>query len=713
MQGSPAPLEVPRCPTLLSDRSVQETAPLGNVATVAYDANGRQSSTTDRFGQVIDFSYDLLNRETGESWFNAGGTQVNTLTFTHDPNDNLLTAVNSTSANTMGYDALDRLASVQLPFGAVLTNTWDAADNRLLVQDSQGGTTTQVFDALNRMTTMLFSGNSATLREDFGYTARDQVATQTRYSDLLGTATIGYSPFTYDSVGRLTNLVHQNGTGTTLANMTNTYDLASRITAETLNGGTPTSYGYDNINELISDALNSYSYDLSGNRTMTGYATGPANEMNSDGTWNYFFDKNGNVIAKVNITTGEALGFAYDNLNRLISALDVTTALQMQATYGYDALGRRIEKDVWTQTSGSTTTTRFAYDGDEIWADLTSANALQMRYLRGVSVLELLARVAGGGTVAWMLIDRMGSVRQVVDGTGAVIDTITYDGYGNVTAESNATNGGSYKPFGYRMDSETGWLRPDPSRERYYASATGRWMQGDSAKFQAGDCNLYRYVGNDPTNATDPSGLLGIIKLLNQPDFASFLRSASRIGKNSTVAEITDFVKNAKDIVAKLEQLLRDANDNAWQYRSDLASQEGSLKLDMSNIRYYRSKGNFALVNQIQKRIQMTEAAIKVDVVGQAAMAVAIATATKQLAQAKELLNIAEALLKTLNQPPPPRMRGGGNPVAIRIPPPPYQGPGFNADQGLYILQLQQAAQKAQQAAVAAQQAQQQRKPTK
>ena len=427
----------------LLDRSVRETDPLGNVATVAYDAADRQTSATDRLGQVIDFSYDLLNRETGESWFNAGGTQVNALTFTHDANDTLLTAVNNTSANTMGYDALDRLATVQVPFAAVLTNSYDAADNRTLVQDSQGGTTTQVFDALNRMTTMLFSGNSATLREDFGYTARDQVATQTRFSNLAGTSTIGSSAFSYDSVGRLTNLVHQNGTGTTLANMTNTYDLASRITSETLNGAAPTSYAYDTIDELTSDGVNSYSYDLNGNRTMAGYATGPANEMTSDGTWDYFCDKNGNVVAKVNISTGEAFAFGYDNRNRLISALDVTTGLQMQATYLYDAVGKRIEKDVWTQTSGSTTTTRFAYDGDEIWADLTSANALQMRYLRGILVLELPARVSSGGTAAWMLVDRMGSVRNVVDNTGAVIDTITYNGYGNITAETNATNSNS------------------------------------------------------------------------------------------------------------------------------------------------------------------------------------------------------------------------------------------------------------------------------
>ncbi len=33
------------------------------------------------------------------------------------------------------------------------------------------------------------------------------------------------------------------------------------------------------------------------------------------------------------------------------------------------------------------------------------------------------------------------------------------------------------------------------------------WLSQDPAGFAAGDSNLYRYVGNSPTNATDPSGL--------------------------------------------------------------------------------------------------------------------------------------------------------------------------------------------------------------
>ena len=95
-------------------------------------------------------------------------------------------------------------------------------------------------------------------------------------------------------------------------------------------------------------------------------------------------------------------------------------------------------------------------------------------------------------------------MRNVVNSTGVVIDTVTYDGYGNAT-QSNVTNGGVYLWDGYRYDAETGLFRPDLSA-RYYNPLTGRWESVDPIGM-AGDVNLYRYCVNSPTNRTDPSGL--------------------------------------------------------------------------------------------------------------------------------------------------------------------------------------------------------------
>jgi RHS repeat-associated protein len=487
------------------NRQTLETDPLSKISTMAYDAVDRVTSATDRNGQIINYSYDLLNREIGETWIIGTITQ-NLLTFTYDPNNNLLTAANNTGTITRTYDALDRLSTTKDMFSTLVTSSYDAANNRLVTQDSFGGIVTRTFDSLNRMATMSYTGQTTALREDFVYSARDQVTNQTRFSNLNGTTTVGYSTFGYDPVGRLTNLQHLNGSLNNIANLTNTYDLASRITSEVLNGGAPTTYSYDITNQLTNDSVVTYSYDLNGNRTMSGYSTGPANELLSDGVSSYSYDRNGNLVQKVNISTGETVTYRYDNRNRMITVTDTTTSgLQMQATYSYDALGQRIEKDVWA--GGVATVTQMAYDdGRQVWVDMNGSSALQTQYLRTGNVLELPARVSSGGTAAWLLTDRMGSIRNVVNSTGAVIDTVTYDGYGNGT-QSNVTNGGLYLYVGYRYDSETMLFRPDPTTARYYSPEIGRWQSIDPTSFQGMDSNLFRYVFNYPTGRLDPTGL--------------------------------------------------------------------------------------------------------------------------------------------------------------------------------------------------------------
>jgi RHS repeat-associated protein len=48
------------------------------------------------------------------------------------------------------------------------------------------------------------------------------------------------------------------------------------------------------------------------------------------------------------------------------------------------------------------------------------------------------------------------------------------------------------------------------NRARWYDPTTGRWISQDPLGFDAGDSNLYRYVNNQPTVATDPSGFVGL-----------------------------------------------------------------------------------------------------------------------------------------------------------------------------------------------------------
>jgi RHS repeat-associated protein len=81
---------------------------------------------------------------------------------------------------------------------------------------------------------------------------------------------------------------------------------------------------------------------------------------------------------------------------------------------------------------------------------------------------------------------------------------VQYDAYGNIVSESNPTVGDRYKAFGYQFDTATQLYE---AGQRIYNAATGTWTTRDPIEFQSGDTNFQRYVGNDPTNATDPTGL--------------------------------------------------------------------------------------------------------------------------------------------------------------------------------------------------------------
>ncbi len=491
-----------------ADRLTQTTDPFGNNTTVAYDLANRATSTTDRLGRRRDRSYDNANRQSGETWVVSGST-VNTLTFTYDANANHLTAASNAGTYTMAYDALNRVTVTNEPFGLTLTASYDAVGNRTQLQDSFGGIQSSVYDAADRLTSRKFGGASQTpLRIDLTYTNRNQVDTETRYSDLTATTKIGSSTFTYDAATRLTNLQHRNGSGTLLANYTHGYDLASRVTTEQLNGGSVVTYQYDSTSQLTNDGTNAYTYDLNGNRTMTGYTTGTANQLTNDGTWTYSYDNEGNLTKKSKGALAETWTFGYDSRNQMTSAEDRATdggTLLTKATYTYDVFGNRLQKDVWTQSSGTTTTTRFGYDGLNVWVDMNGSNALQTRRLFLDGVDQVFARISSGGTAAWYLPDRLGSTRNMVDGAGTLQDTIAYDGFGGVTSESSAGFGDRFKWTGRELDAETGL---QDNRARYYAASGGRWTSMDPKGFRAGDVNLYRYVINGPVLHVDPSGLI-------------------------------------------------------------------------------------------------------------------------------------------------------------------------------------------------------------
>jgi len=154
-------------------------------------------------------------------------------------------------------------------------------------------------------------------------------------------------------------------------------------------------------------------------------------------------------------------------------------------------------------SGGSTVTTRFSYDGRNVWAELDGSNNVQVRYVWGDSTAQLFARI--DTAIEWVLTEHLGTVRDIVNAAGTtVLDHIEYGAFGNVLSDTNAANAGNLGYTGLRQDRDAGIVEAD---ERTLLVTTGRWMQEDPIAFGAGDPNLERYVGNNPTNSTDTSGL--------------------------------------------------------------------------------------------------------------------------------------------------------------------------------------------------------------
>ena len=134
------------------------------------------------------------------------------------------------------------------------------------------------------------------------------------------------------------------------------------------------------------------------------------------------------------------------------------------------------------------------------WVNLTR------RYLYGPAVDMIMAGLAEAEGVRWYLSDHLGAVRDLADVAGEVMDHLAYESFGNVLAESNPAAGDRFRFTGREFDAATGQYY---YRARYYDGRIGRFTSEAPLGLAAGDKNLYRYVLNRPTAATDPSGKVG------------------------------------------------------------------------------------------------------------------------------------------------------------------------------------------------------------
>jgi RHS repeat-associated protein len=350
---------------------------------------------------------------------------------------------------------------------------------------------------------------------DYAYNAISQVTNKKRYSDITGTNLVAETNNIYDNLNHLTNITHSNG-AIAISSYAQTYDAGSKITGVTGTDGSST-YTYDNTNQLTGADYNfqadeSYTYDSNGNRTNNGYVTGVNNRLLEDSKYLYEYDLVGNRTKRTDKLTGDMTDYGWDIRDRL-TGLVVRNALgdvTKTAQYKYDVYNQRIAKTVDADGDGAAvaTTERYVYGANQNIDLIFDENGnVNHRYLFGDGVDQIEADESNGN-VLWALSDHLGSVRDVVDDSGTVLNHVVYDAFGGVTSQTNASVVFRYGYTARELDAESGLQY---NRARYLDSFTGKFISEDPISFQGGDFNLSRYVENSPINGTDPFGLETII----------------------------------------------------------------------------------------------------------------------------------------------------------------------------------------------------------
>jgi RHS repeat-associated protein len=418
-------------------------------------------------------------------------------------------------------------------------------------------------DACNRVET-LFDNDGTTHLADYSYLGLGSIIAvgspqaQLQYT-LIGTAG-GNDPDTgdiyrgLDRFGRVKDLIwQQTSTSTVLERIQHAYDRAgNRLNRANLADSSRLHdelYNYDGVNRLHDmgrGTLNAAGTDLLPKTfgqcwtlDETGNWANFREDVDGNGTWDLVQNRTSsqvNAITSLTNTTGspwempkyDAVGnmttipqpgnpesgftAVYDAWNRLISL----TAGGLVYRNQYDGLNRRVLK------MGTYLPTIHQYYSanwqvvEEVEPPMTTPRRQYVWGMRYVDDLVLRDRDATwSGTLGerlYALQDPNWNVTAVMDTAGSVQERYAYAVYGMPSFLTAAFGNKSSSSFewetlfgGYRWDADTGLFHV---RARSYGSNVGAWLQRDPFALGAGDVNLYRFVGNQPTEQVDPTGLI-------------------------------------------------------------------------------------------------------------------------------------------------------------------------------------------------------------
>ena len=509
-------------------RKTKRVLPVGQSESYAFDAVGNLSTRTSFSGKRTTYAYDALNRLLSKTPDPTLAEPV--VSFTYTKTGRRATMTDASGVTTYGYDARNRLTSKQTPQGT-LTYTYDAANNlRTLRSSNANGVSVDYdYDALNRLQTVVDNQLGTT---SYTYDPVGNLQTDMRPNGVRST-------YNYNSTNRLTDLTIGKTT-TTLNSYDYTLDPTGRRLSATERSGRSVTYAYDEIYRLINESITgdanpaangtiTYGYDAVGNRQSrtSNIAAVPSQTFNYDANDRLSvdtYDANGNTL------TSSGSTFTYDFENRIKSVNGGAV------TIVYDGDGNRVAKTVGGVTTrylvDDLNPTGFAQVVEEI-----VGGQVQRQYTYGNTLISQNQLIGGVWTASFYGFDGHGSVRMLTDKDGVVTDTFDYDAFGNLISRQGSTPN-NYLYSGEQFDPDLGIYF---QRARYYNQERGRFLSMDPfAGFidEPDSLHKYLYVGNDPVNLIDPSGM------------AEFAEFSQRV-KQQVRDTIVYMRKHGRDILCK------------------------------------------------------------------------------------------------------------------------------------------------------------------